>query len=979
MIIGASSGFQINVLFVVALLVLVLVSVFLSLRLARQFKVDERQRRLLRAQVKAAEHKYRAIFDHAIEGIFQSTVGGRYVTANLALARIYGYDTPEELMSSVRVIEKDLYAHSEARAELIRQLGEEDVVANYVSEMVRKDGRSVWVRQNVRAVRDAGGKLQLLEGSVEDITGEWWAGRRRMIQYATARALTESQNTAEARLIIVGSICKILDWALGVVWDVEGETDTLHGIEVWHHPDVEFEAFEDAVCKNPLKKGVGLAGRVWQKNNSELVTLGDEADQAKHVMVAANHGMRSAFGLPVTVGHDVVHVLEFFSAKASEPDSDLINLLTAIGAQLGALIERERGEEALRDSEARKAAILESALDCIITFDHEGKITEFNSAAERTFGYSREAAIGREIADLIFPERLRETHRKALAMYRATGEEPEIGRRAELVAMRSDETELPVELSISRIRTPGGKLFFTAYIRDITERKRAERVQSELAAVVECSNDAIIGMTLSGVIVSWNAGAVRIYGYYAEEVIGRHVYILFPPDRMDELAPTLAAARCGESVTGLETERLRKDGRKISVSLTESPIIDEYGRVTGVSSIARDVTEQRRLEEHLQQSQKMEAVGRLAGGVAHDFNNVITAILGFSDLMLAHVEESHAIHRHLAEIRRSAEFAASLTRQLLAFGRRQTLEPKVLNLNEVVESLQKMLKRLIGEDVHVITVPNLGIGKVKADPGQIEQVIVNLAVNARDAMPDGGVLTIETSNELILPEAVEVGSDLSPGDYVRLSISDTGTGIPDQIKKHIFEPFFTTKEKGKGTGLGLATCYGIVKQSGGCITAESASGEGTTFHVYLPRVAKGYEKVEVRDEFRKLPRGSERVLIVEDEVTVRSLTAAILRRLGYSVLEASDGDEARELIRKEKEHLDLVLTDVVLPHSSGRELKDWIERSCRNLKVLFTSGYVDEVVFKQNGISRNDPFLQKPFTPAELACKVRAVLEMDRS
>ncbi len=980
MIIGASSGLQFDILFDVALVVLVLVSVFFSRRLAHQFKVDELQRTQLLGQVEAAENKYRKIFDNAIEGIFQSTVDGRYITANLALARIYGYETPKDLMSSVRAIEKDLYANPEARAELLRQLDKEDVVSSYVSEMVRKDGRSVWVRQNVRALRRDGRKLQHLEGSVEDITGEWWAERRRMIQYATARALAESQTTAEARLIIVGSVCKILEWGLGVIWDVDGEAGLLRGAGVWQHPDVEIETFDDAVGRNPLKMGVGLAGRVWQKNESEWVTLDDDADQSPdYVMVASKNGMRSAFGLPITVGHEVVHVLEFFSLKSSHPESELMNLLTAIGSQMGALIERERGEEALRESEARKAAILESALDCIITFDHKGRVTEFNSASERTFGYRREAAVGREIAELIFPERLRETHRKALAMYSATGDEPKIGNRAELIAMRFDQTELPVELSISRINSPGGDPFFTAYIRDITERKRAERVRSELAAVVECSNDAIIGMTLGGVIVSWNAGAMGIYGYYAEEVIGRHVYILFPPDRMDELAPTLAAARCGESVTGLETERLRKDGKKISVSLTESPIIAEDGNVTGVSSIARDVTEQRRLEEQLRQSQKMEAVGRLAGGVAHDFNNVITAILGFSELMLAHVDENHATHRHLAEIQRSAEFAASLTRQLLAFGRRQTLEPKVLSLNEIVERIQKMLKRLIGEDVHVITVSNPGIGKVKADPGQIEQVILNLAVNARDAMPNGGVLTIETSNKMVLQEELEVGSDLSPGDYVCLRISDTGTGIPDEVKGHIFEPFFTTKENDKGTGLGLATCYGIVKQSGGYITVDSAAGEGTTFHVYLPRVTKGDEKTVSRDEFRKFPRGSERVLIVEDEVTVRSLTAAILRRLGYSVLEASDGDEARELIRKEKGHLDLVVSDVVLPHSSGKELKDWIDRSCEHLQVLFMSGYVDEVVYKQNGISRNDPFLQKPFTPADLACKVRAILEVDRS
>jgi two-component system cell cycle sensor histidine kinase/response regulator CckA len=981
MIIGAGSELQIDILIGAAVVMLALISVFLARHLVRQFRIDERQRKRLLARAKAAEKKYREIFDNAIEGIFQSTVDGRYITANLALARIFGYESPEDLIHGVLSIQEDLYASSDVRAELILQLANQDIAAGHVSEMVRKDGRSIWIRQNVRAVRDQEGNLQYLEGSVVDITGEWWAERRRMILYETARALGESQTVAEARPVIVGSICRILEWGLGVVWDVNRETGLLHGTEVWYNPDVDIEAFDEAVGRSPLRRGVGLAGRVLESGESEWLMLPLHYEQIEdhHARVASECGMRSAFCLPVPVEDEVVHVLEFFSPKASQPDAELMSLLTSVGAQMGVLIERKRSEEALRESEARKAAILESALDCIITFDHEGKIIEFNSAAELTFGYRREEAIGREIAELIFPKRLRGTYRKALAVHGATSSERSAGGRTEVIAMRSDKSEFPVEFSLSRISTPEGDPFFTAYIRDITVRKRAESVRSELAAVVECSNDAIIGMTLSGVIVSWNAGARLIYGYEAEEVIGRHVYLLFPPDRMDELPPTLAAARRGQSVTGLETERLRKDGRKIFVSLTESPIISENGSITGVSSIARDVTDHRRLEEQLRQSQKMEAVGRLAGGIAHDFNNVLTAILGFSDLMIAHVDENHAIRRHLSEIRRSAEFATSLTRQLLAFSRRQTLELKILSLNEIVERIQKMLKRLIGEDVHVMTVLNPGIGKVKADPGQIEQVILNLAVNARDAMPDGGVLTIETSNELILREAIEVGSDLPPGDYVRLSISDTGTGMTDEVMKHIFEPFFTTKEAGKGTGLGLATCYGIVKQSGGYITVDSAPGEGCTFCIFLPRVAESDEEPQSRDEFRTLPRGRERVLIVEDEVTVRCLTAAILRRLGYFVLEAKDGNEARELICREDGNLDLVVADVVLPHSSARDLKDWIERSFEHLKVLFTSGYVEEIVYRQNGISRDDPFLQKPFTSADLARKVRDLLEVGHS
>lgn len=941
----------------------------------RKFTHSASERRKLLEKVKAAESKYREIFDNAVEGIFQSTVDGCYITANRSLARIFGYDTPEDLIKSVSRISETLYVDPVARESLVRQVDAQGVLSSFECEMFRKDGRTIWVRQSVRAVRDGQGKLQYLEGSLMDITGEHWAERRRILQLATAKALAESATVAQARPMILESICEILEWDLGAVWDVDAEHRSLHCVEVWHRPEINIDAFDDAVNRTFLSCGEGLAGKVWQRGEPEWVMdLQRRSGCHGYVEEAARSGMRSAFCIPIKVSDEVVHVLEFFSPRMSQPDPELMHLLEVINSRLGYLIGRKQAEEALRHSEARKTAILESALDCIITFDHDGRVMEFNPAAERTFGYSREDVKGRDIAELIFPKRLRDAHRRALSMQTTSDGGMRIGKQIELVAMRSDESELPIELSVSRIDVEEGSMF-TAYIRNITERKRGDRVRSELAAVVESSNDAIAGMTLSGILVSWNASAERIYGYTAEEAIGRHVYMLFPRERMDELPATLAAAQRGESRPSVETERLRKDGRKIAVSITDSPIFGENGSITGVSSIARDVTEHRRLEEQFRQSQKMEAVGRLAGGVAHDFNNVLTAILGYSDLLLAQLEEDHAMRPQLAEIRRSAEFAATLTNQLLAVSRRQTLDPKIIDLNEVVGHMHNMLKRLIGADIHIVMVLEESIGMVKADPGQIEQVVLNLVVNARDAMPSGGVLTIQTSNELVLEECFVGDTELPAGDYVRLSVRDTGTGIPDGLRKHIFEPFFTSKEKGKGTGLGLATCYGIVRQSGGYITLETEEGIGTTFHINLPRISTQSSYHEERDEFRSLPQGHERILIVEDEVTVRCLTSAILRRLGYAVLEAVDGEEAREVISKERHNLDLVVADVVLPNSSGPELKKWIDDSGGNLKVLFTSGYVDEVVRNLNGLDCNEPFLQKPFTPADLSRKVRQVLE----
>ena len=422
--------------------------------------------------------------------------------------------------------------------------------------------------------------------------------------------------------------------------------------------------------------------------------------------------------------------------------------------------------------------------------------------------------------------------------------------------------------------------------------------------------------------------------------------------------------------------RLRKDGKKISVSLTDSPIRGERGSITGLSSIARDITERKRLEEELLQSQKMEAVGRLAGGIAHDFNNILTAILGYSDLLIGQIEERHWMFKHLSEIRKASEFAASLTQQLLAFSRRQPLYLRVFCINDTVHSLQKMLQRVIGENFKIQTQLTANVGRLKADQSQLEQVLLNLCVNARDAMLTGGTITIQTTDVTYFPSDEESSiAEMPAGEYVKLSVSDTGTGIAPEVVKHIFEPFFTTKEKGHGTGLGLATCYGIVKQSGGYIAVESTLGSGTCFSIYMPRVDEAGEKSNNRTEVGQLPGGSETILYVEDEISVRSLTAHVLRRLGYTVLEAGDGQQARTIVEERNGHsIDLLFSDVVLPDLSGRQLADWICTRREKTKLLFTSGYVDESILRRHGVESDVAFLQKPFTPSDLALKVREVI-----
>jgi len=391
---------------------------------------------------------------------------------------------------------------------------------------------------------------------------------------------------------------------------------------------------------------------------------------------------------------------------------------------------------------------------------------------------------------------------------------------------------------------------------------------------------------------------------------------------------------------------------------------------------AEERAENRRLEEQIRQSQKVEAIGRLAGGIAHDFNNLLTAIIGYSDLMLNNFGDNNPWSADLLEIKKAGERAAALTRQLLAFSRKQVLQPRVLDLNDVVADMDKMLRRLIGEDIELVTLFGRELGRVKSDPGQIEQIIMNLAVNGRDAMPQGGKLTIETTNVELDETYARKHVAVKPGPYVMLAVSDNGLGMDAETQSHLFEPFFTTKELGKGTGLGLSMVYGIVKQSGGNIWVYSEPGEGTVFKIYLPRVTEGVETWQppINDQTEKLT-GTETVLVVEDETVVRNLVRNILQRNGYTVLEANDGEEALRIAIRHEGTIHLMVTDVVLPKMSGRQLAERIAIIRSGMGVLYMSGYSDNAIVQHGVLDPGIAFLQKPFTPDALARKVREVLD----
>jgi PAS domain S-box-containing protein len=529
------------------------------------------------------------------------------------------------------------------------------------------------------------------------------------------------------------------------------------------------------------------------------------------------------------------------------------------------------------------------------------------------------------------------------------------------------------------IAIENARLFAQAQ-QEIAERKRVEEAlrQSEekYRTLIERMSEGLLQVDNDDVIQFVNDRFCEMVGYSRKELLGKSASELFidgtPPLRPKDVADQN------------ETQLRTKSGEMIWVQIGGAPVVDAAGEIVGSVRIHTDITERKqaeeirtKLEEQLRQSQKMEAVGTLAGGIAHDFNNLLTAIMGYTGLALDTLPTDHTIYNDIQGIQKTAERAADLTRQLLAFARRQMVELRVLNLNDLILNMGKMLPRLIGEDVELVMLPSPNLGMVKIDPSQFEQVVVNLVVNARDAMPEGGKLTLETANVTLDWAYTQNHAEVIPGEYVMLAVSDTGTGIPHNIQSHIFEPFFTTKEVDRGTGLGLATCFGIIKQSDGHIWVYSEPGQGTTFKVYLPRIVEPETPSPfARTGYIDLPRGDETILLVEDEAALRDLSARMLQQQGYNVLEAANGDEALRVIQTHRDDkIDLVVTDVVMPQMGGKVLADQLKIMRPNIKLLFTSGYADSAIVHHGVLDPDINFLPKPFSLETLVRRVREILD----
>jgi two-component system, cell cycle sensor histidine kinase and response regulator CckA len=650
---------------------------------------------------------------------------------------------------------------------------------------------------------------------------------------------------------------------------------------------------------------------------------------------------------------------------------------------------QERTAELLKANEELRlaATVMHDSNDAITIQDFEGRILGWNRGAERMYGYTKDEALALNVFRIV-PHNLVKEHAR-LRERLANGE-----------AVESFETQkvakggriVDVWLTATALLDGSGKPMAVATTeRDITERKRAEQALREseerYRSLVETAGSAIICLSPDHKIIEWNREAERISGCSRTEVLGKDYFELFlPEENWKGVAADIKKVLEGENTRGYENSFRARDGKERILLWNVSSLPGIAGKPVGVIAVGQDITERkqideqrRKLEEQLSQSQKMEALGRLAGGIVHDVNNLLTGVMAFSEILLEQLPENDPLREGAEEARKTCERSALLTRQLLAVSRRQSLEPIVLDLNAVITDMTRMLRHLIGEHIDLVTELEPKLGPVKADPGKIEQVILNLAVNARDAMPEGGRLTIETANVIVDEDYALQHVQVLPGPNVMLTVGDTGVGMEPNTLAHIFEPFFTTKEWGKGTGLGLSIVYGIVRQSEGTIGVYSTPGHGTTFKIYLPMVEHKKTDIEAEPFLSWDARGSETILVVEDDNVVRMAVSKTLRGHGYTVLEASNRADALVVCERHRGPIHLLVTDVVMPQMSGPEFATRLAPLHPETKVLYMSAHILDTLVYRRVLEQGTPFLEKPFTRIALMRKVREILDQDRS
>ncbi len=820
--------------------------------------------------------------------------------------------------------------HPDDRAVVIERVDAMKAGANEFANdlrIVRGDGTIMWIHSQARATRDASGNLIRVEGTDQDITA----------QKIAQAELRDSERRLRLALEAAG--------AIAFVWDIPTDSviryystepalpvtkerpANLNEVRAAIHPE-DLEMFDAALSKCMAE------GSEYRNEYRVIRPDGSVACLEEHGFLD-----RAEDGSPLSLTGLVIDVSKRVAAT-----------------------------DALRESEARYRQLV-NMLPLAIFVHVDNKVVFGNAAMSHLMGVKDESELmGRSILDLVHPSS-QETLRQRQEEMARTGKSVA---GCDMLAVRFDGRTVPVHVIAAPVDGYGNRATLVA-VSDLTERERSAAL---LKSVLDSVDDAILTIDTRGTITSANRSTERLFQYSASDLLGRNVSILMPEyhrQQHDQYISNYVQTRIPKVIgLGREVEGRRRDGTTFPAELTVTEFMRDGEReFTGV---LRDITARRQLEEQFRQAQKMEAIGRLAGGVAHDFNNLLTIINGYSEIILGELASDDPSRASLAAIHDAGERAARLTEQMLAFSRKSMTEPRLVDLNSLVVESVKLYRRMIGEDIAISLLTDPRGVYVVLDPGQLEQVLMNLAVNARDAMPTGGRLTIETKIVELGNDASRIMASLPAGKYASLRITDTGCGISPEIKEKIFEPFFTTKPLGKGTGLGLAVVHGIVQQSGGSITVDTAVGVGTTFHILLPAVAKATQD-EVIQHAAVVPPGKETVLVVEDEDAVRRLVRLALEGQGYTVLTASCGSEAQTVLKAHSGPIDLLLTDVIMPQISGRDLAQSIRQARPGLRVLYMSGYTDDALDRHGIQNATDQFIQKPFTPLTLARRIREVLD----
>jgi PAS domain S-box-containing protein len=930
-----------------------------------------------------------AIIGKTCEGVIQSW--------NCAAEKLYGYTAAEMIGKSASLLVPP--EHQEEYKAIFGRIKQCEEVHHHETTRVTKGGRQIDMSVTTSPLKNGRGEVFGVSTIARDITEHKQAERYQQLTVEILGILNGPLAVPEVITEILAAIKRATGfYAIGI--RLRSGDDFPYVAHEGFPPEFLLEEntlighdSKGAICRDEngkvfLKCSCGLVisgqtdpsdplftegGSYWTNDSLALPSLPANPDPRLH---SRNNcilqGYCSVALIPIRAEGDVVGLLQLNDRRKGCFTPQMIRFLEGISAAIGVALKRKQQQDALRASEIRYRRLFEAAHDGILILAADsGEIRDVNPFLTNLLGFSQAELLGLKLWD-IGPLKdalwskidFKELQTKGFIRYENLPLETRDGRH------------IAVEF-VSNVFLVGDEKVIQCNIRDITERKRAEAEHLRLVTAIEQSAEAVMITNTAGDIEYVNPAFSHITRYSREEVLGQNARILKSGHQDQELYHQLwATILQGKNWQG-ELINRRKDGSLYTEQMSIAPVRGEHGTLTHFIATKQDVTARKQLEQQFVQAQKMEAVGRLAGGVAHDFNNLLTIINGYAHLLMERSSPEDSRRGLFEEILIAGERAATLTRQLLAFSHRQVMEARVLDLNSVLADTEKMLRRLIREDVEMVVMLKPGLGLVKVDPGQIEQVIMNLAINASDAMPQGGKLLIETSSVEIEKDKARSRPNMAPGKYLMVAVSDTGCGMDLETQAHIFEPFFTTKEKGKGTGLGLATVYGIVEQSGGFIWVYSEPGQGSTFKIYFPCIEGSVpmaEPAKVRPP--KRANGHEIVLVVEDEIGVRMLVCETLKSKGYKVLEADGALQALEMAKQHTKPIHLLLTDVVMPEVGGKELANRLSTLHPETKVLYMSGYTDDAIVRHGILTGSMAFLQKPFTPNALVQKIREVLKM---